>query len=322
MLQDEESSTTFSLHFEGMTLSFTRTQTVEEDVGESGGKLDSDFFSLTIPRGAVTGNAVRIGFTVYEYQPEASEGVENDLYITDILALHPCGTRFARNVTISFIMKAAVFSDDQRATLLYEEQDTGLFRSSSVGALKSTVFDKMTASLHPFSSLDIDTKHFCKFFACLRGCIGHCYRTLAFGRWTKGESSQLETATIDLHFTSTRRTHVDVVERCNRGMPALLKDTNATIYFSKKGKFTLSVNRTSYGWELQSSSPVSIAEQELIRAKKQPSKFCTRFFKLKKVKMNAEKPWLEICLTDDEKTDCTLLLDEYPSLHVRLNKSS
>ena len=323
MLQGEESSTTFSLRFHNMTLSFTRTTTVEEEIDELGGKLESEFFSLTIPRGAVMGNPVRIGFTIYEYQPEAAEGVEDDCYITDILVLHPRGTCFAKNVTVSFNLTTVIFSEKKIPTLLYDEEETGLFLPSPVEPAESTVFDNMTAILNP-SRLDINTKHFCKFFACFRRCIGHCYRTLAFGRWTKGESLHLQTATIDLHFTSTRRKYVDYVEKCNRGMPVLLKD-NATIYFSKKecsGRFNIEVNKISYGWELQSSSPMSIEKEELTRAKKHLSKFCTRFFKLKKIEKDAEKPWLEIRLTDEEKTDCILLLDEYASLHVRLNRSS
>ena len=301
-----------------MTLSFTRTTTVEEEIDELGGKLESEFFSLTIPRGAVMGNPVRIGFTIYEYQPEASEGVEDDCYITDILVLHPRGTCFAKNVTVSFNLKtvifSVIFSKNQSPTLLYDEEETGLFLPASLGPVESTVFDKMTAILNS-SFLDIITKHFCKFFACFRRCIGHCYRTLAFGRWSKGESLQLEKATIDLHFTSTRPRYVDVVERCNRGRPVLLKD-NALIYFSKKGRINLAVNKISYGWELQSSAPMSIEKQELYRAKKHSSKFCSRAFTLIKIKEDAKELWLEVRLTDEGKTNCTLILDEYSSLHV------
>ena len=314
MLQGEESSTTFSLQFHNMKLSFTRTTTVEEEIDELGGKLESEFFSLTIPRGAVMGNPVRIGLTIYEYQSEASEGVEDDCYITDILVLHPRGTRFAKNVTVSFNLKTVIFSEEQSATLLYDEEETGLFLPSLVGPVESTVFDKMTAILNS-SVFDINTKHFCKFFACFRRCIGHCYRTLAFGRWSKGESLQLKKATIDLHFTSTRPKYVDVVERCNRGRPVLLKD-NALIYFSKKGKFNIEVNKISYGWELQSSAPMSIEKQELYRAKRHSSKFCSRAFTLIKIKEDAKELWLEVRLTDEGKTNCTLILDEYSSFYV------
>ena len=295
-----------------MTLKFTRTQTVEEDVDELGSKIECYGFSLTIPPGAVEGSAVRLGFTVYEYQPEASEGVEDDCLITDILVLHPCGTRFAKDVAITF---NTTCNTSESATLLYETQETGFFVPFSLKAPQSTLCDGDTVKrCLPF--VDIYTKHFCKsIFAFFCGA-GHCYHALAFGRWTKGESLRvIKTATIDLYFTSTKYT--DLVERCNKGMSELL-NRNATIYFPKKGRFTLAVNRTFSDWKLESSALMSIEKQELSEAMKNSSKFCKRTFKLKKMVTDAKEPRLEVRLTDGEKTDCTFILNE--SLHhVRLN---
>ena len=281
-----------------------------------GGKIECYGFSLTIPPGAVEGSAVRLGFTVYEYQPEASEGVEDDCLITDILVLHPRGTRFAKDVAITF---NTTCNTSEIATLLYEMQETGFFMPFSLKAPQSTLCDgdKITVKLHP-PFLDIYTKHFCKsIFACFGG-VGHCYRALAFGRWTKGESLRvIKTATIDLYFTSTKPKYIDLVERCNKGMSALL-NRNATIYFPKKGRFALAVKRIISGWELESFAPMSIEQQELSEAKKNSSKFCKRTFKLKKMATDAKEPWLEVRLTDGEKTDCSFILNE--SLHhVRLN---
>ena len=54
---------------------------------------------MTIPPGAIVGGTLRAGFTVYEYQPEKSKGVEDGTEVTDIIVLHPCGSEFAKNVS-------------------------------------------------------------------------------------------------------------------------------------------------------------------------------------------------------------------------------
>ena len=88
---------------------------------ELGGKIECYGFSLTIPPGAVEGSAVRLGFTVYEYQPEASEGVEDDCLITDILVRH---VAHALPRTLHF---NTTCNTSESASLLYETQETGLF---------------------------------------------------------------------------------------------------------------------------------------------------------------------------------------------------
>ena len=90
-----------------MTLKFSKAQTVVDYVDESGGEIESEFFLLSIPPGAVVGSAVNVGFTVYEYQSEESEGVDDDADITDLLVLHPCGKKICRrchNQNKSFVM--------------------------------------------------------------------------------------------------------------------------------------------------------------------------------------------------------------------------
>ena len=77
----EEFPACFSFQVRGMTLKFAKAQTVLKCVNKSGDKIESEFFSLSIPPGAVVGSAISVGFTVYEYQSEESESVEDD---TDI----------------------------------------------------------------------------------------------------------------------------------------------------------------------------------------------------------------------------------------------
>ena len=299
-----------------MLLKFVKRRTLEDTVGASGSKLKCDSFSLTVPPDAVVGKAVRISFTWYEYQPEASEGVDES-HITDLVVLHPCGEHFAKEVELRFDMEHVLLSEEVNAFLLYEERRAGSFIPSPVEVSTSSVYGDMTAVLHR-SSLDVNTNHFCKFFACLLGCVGHCYRTLAYGRWAKGEALRSQaTAAIDIFFTSSRPSHVDFVERCHRGMPVLLNG-NATIYFPKRGRFTLDVAKVSDGWELVSPAAISIEKEELVQAKRHSSKFLTRSFVLKKSADDAGELWLEIHLTDDVKTNCIFSLKEYAALHVGL----
>ena len=298
-----------------MKLKFTKALTVEGDVDELGGKLECELFSLTVPPAAVVGKRMRIGFTLYEYRPEESESVDED-HVTDLVVLHPCGKHFAKEVTISFNMKHVLRPQNHDACLLYEERDSGAFIASPVRAFKSAkVYGEMTAVLHEFS-LDVTTNHFCKFFSCLFRCVGHCYRALAFGRWAKGEAQM--TAAIDLLFTSSRPSHVDFVKEERRSMPVLL-NSNATIYFPRRGRFTLEVTDVSDGWELVSRTTMSIEKQELKQARSHASKTCTRSFLLKKTKEDAGELWLEVLLTDDFKTECILLLKEYSALQARIS---
>ena len=296
-----------------MTLAFKKAQTVQEDIGEAGGIITSEFFRVTIPPGAIKGKTLCTGFTVYEYQSEESEGVEDDTEVTDIIILHPCGAKFAKHAEIRI---AHTVPEQRETRLLYKGPDAGEFSVTQCELYTQTSVTNevgMTATLClPF--IDIRTTHFCKLFACLFGCAGHCYRALAFGRWKRGESPH--TATIDLHFTSPKSSYVSVVERCHKGLPKLL-NCNSTIFFSRHDPITLKITNISPGWKLISTpSAREIQKQELTQAKKCPSKYCTRHFMLRKEDNDAEDPWLEVQLTGGKKTDCLLTLKEYSSSPV------
>ncbi|XP_065840356.1 uncharacterized protein [Oscarella lobularis] len=320
--ESDDSTAVIALNFDAMTLVFRKTQTLRKDIGEAGGVIASESFTVTISPGAIVDRSLRTGFTVYEYQPEESKNVDDDTEVTDIIVLHPCGTKFAKNVEIRMNYNNSWQSD---ISLLYEGPHVGVFYTTSLHYSFVTVnrneaelplcLDhdgaEMTASLSR-SSIDISTKHFCKLFACLFGCAGHCYRPLAFGRWIKGES--LRTATIDLHFTSSKSSYVDHVERCNKGLPQLLKDYNVRLFLSRSDPIRIKITRISPGWNLISTSPREISKQELIQAKKSPSKYCSRSFMLEKEDEDAaDVPWLEVQLTGGKKTDCLLTLKEYTS---------
>ena len=291
-----------------MTLAFKKAQTVQEDIGEAGGIIRSEFFRVTIPPGAIKGKALCTGFTVYEYQSEESEGVKDDTEVTDIIVLHPCGAKFAKHAEIRI---AHTVPEQRETCLLYKGRDAGDFSVTPCELYRqNSVTDEvgMTATLClPF--IDIRTKHFCKLFSCLFGCAGHCYRALAFGRWKRGDSPR--TVTIDLHFTSSKSSYVSVVERCHEGLPQLL-NCNATIFFSRHDPITLKIKNASPGWKLISTPTRDIQKQELIQAKKSPSKYCSRSFMLEKEDDDAtDILWLEVHLTGGKKTDCLLTLGEY-----------
>ena len=299
-----------ALEYRRMKLVFKKAQTLQKDVGEAGGKISCEFSTVTIPPGAIIGQTLLTGFTIYEYQPEESEGVQDDTEVTDVIALHPCGANFAKNVEIRMTFN----SSDRFCFLLYEGPAVGCFSATVCKSGTPTQITSGMTATHNLSSIDISTRHFCKLFACLFGCAGHCYRPLAFGRWTKGES--LRTATIDLHFTSSKLSYVDHVERCNKGLPRLLKDYNVRLFFLRSDPIGLKITRISPGWELVSTPPRKIPKQELIQAKKSPSKYCSRSFTLKRILEDAEDPWLEVQLTGGKTTDCLLTLKEYTSSPV------
>ena len=327
MSESDDSTAVIALNFNYMTLIFRKTQTLLKDIGEAGGEIASESFTVAIPPGAIVDRTLRTGFTVYEYQPEESKNVHDDTEVTDIIVLHPCGTKFAKNVKIRMNYNSSRQSD---ISLLYEGPDVGVFYTtllhySFVMVNRNVDYEaerplrlghdgaEMTAKLSP-SSIDMSTTHFCKLFACLFGCAGHCYRPLAFGRWIKGES--LRTATIDLHFTSSKSSYVDYVERCNKGLPQLLKDYNVMLFFSQSDPIRLAITRISPGWELISTPPKGIPKRELTQAKKSPSKYCSRSFTLKREDEDANNPWLEVQLSGGKKTDCLLTLKEYTSSPV------
>ena len=316
--ESEDSTAVIALEFRGMTLIFKEAQTLQEDIGEAGGVIASESFTVTIPPGAIVGRTLRTGFTVYEYQPEESKNADDDTddgaEVTDMIVLHPCGTKFAKNVEIRMKFYDCFQSE---TCLLYEGPKDGIFSGMffdrpAFTSPTITLDVGMTASLSP-SSIDISTKHFCKLFACLFGCAGHCYRALAFGRWARGDSPH--SATIDLHFTSSKLSYVNHVERCNKGWPQLLKDFNVRLFFSRSDPIMLKITRVSSGWELISTPPREIPKQELTQAKKSPSKYCSRSFSLKRI-FKVDDPWLEVQLTGGKKTDCLLTLKEYISSPV------
>ena len=331
--ESDDSTAVIALEFRGMTLKFKKAQTLQEDIGEAGGVIASESFTVTIPPGAIVGRTLRTGFTVYEYQPKESENADHDAEVTDMIVLHPCGTKFAKKVEIRMKFYDCFQSE---TCLLYEGPKDGIFSGTffvdrSAFTSSTIALDVgMTASLSP-SSIDISTKHFCKLFACLFGCAGHCYRAMAFGRWAKGDSPH--SATIDLHFTSSKLLYVDYVDRCNKGFPLLL-NCNVTIFYSPPKLFCvfqsdpvylpieLEVVAISPGWKLISTPPKNIHKQELTQAKKSPSKYCSRSFTLKREDTYAEDPWLEVQLTGGKKTDCLLTLKEYtssPAVRTREN---
>ena len=319
MSQFEESASSFVLEFRGMKLKFTKTQTVEKNIDAAGGNLNWKSFSLTVPPDAVLGNAIRIGFTLYEYQRKESEGIGEN-HITDLVALHPCGQPFAKEVNVSFNVEHPLLPEELNAFLLYEERNENFFVSSAVGECKSRVYGEMKAVLRQ-SSLDIMTKHFCKLF-CIFGCVGHCYRALAYGRWAKGALKS--PATIDLFFTSSQQSHIDYVKRNNSGMP-VLEDTNVTVYFSKAGVNTLDVEEISDGWKIGSPKNVSIENQELKQAERNKEQFCKRSFRLEKAKGATDNFLLTIHFTNEVKRTkyrYTLSLSEYPTDHVSTDLES
>ena len=299
-----------------MTLKFTKAQTIVDYVDECGGEIKSQYFSLNIPPGAVVGSAVNVGFTVYEYQSEESEGVENDTDITDLLVLHPCGKKFAENVTIRMSLLSCV--DHQRALLFYEGPDSVSFSDTCVGVNLTEVHGGIGISaLLRESYLDITTSHFCKFFACLFGCVGHTYHTLAFGRWGKGEAS-LKEAVIDIHFTSPRTSHVVKNLKRNESL-SLLLEQNARIYFD--GTVNLEVKNICADWQLISDAIMPIDERSLKQAKKNADKYHTQSLTLKKQKEDAASyPWIELRLTGGRKTNVSFTLKKYSSYQTQASQ--
>ena len=257
-----------------MTLNFTKGQTVDKCVEQSGGKVESEFFSLIFPPEAVEGSAVKVGFTVYEYQSEESEGVEEDTDITDLLVLHPCGIKFAKNVTIKMKLSSCV--EDQRVFLFYKGPHSVLYTDTCVGVIPTKVREEtfiyilhdsyceteMSAVLHD-SYLDITTKHFCGFFAMLFGCSGHDYRVVAIGNWKVGDTS-IKDAVIDIYFTSEKNSPPEIEERKRRS--PLLIDNCVRIYFN--GAVSIEVGNILSGWKLVTETPILMDERSIKEAMK------------------------------------------------------
>ena len=269
-----------------MTLKFTEGQTVDKYVDQSGGKVESEFFSLIFPPDAVEGSAVKVGFTVYEYQSEESEGVEEDTDITDLLELHPCGMKFAKNVTIKMRLLSCV--EDQRLFLFYngpdsisvyrdylsliDDDDSNSYTDTCVGVIPTEVRrgrlqtllrgTGMSAVLHD-SYLDITTKHFCGFFAMLFGCSGHDYRVIAIGNWNIGDTL-IKDAVIDIYFTSEKNAPPEIEERKKRS--PLLIDNCVRIYFN--GAVSIEVRNILSGWTLVTETPILMDERSIKEAMK------------------------------------------------------
>ncbi|XP_065828798.1 uncharacterized protein [Oscarella lobularis] len=267
----EGCSCNFSLRVRGMRLEFTKGQTVQVHVDRWGGEVESEFFSISIPPGAVVSSAgVKVGFTVYEYQSEESKGVKKDTDITDLLVLHPCGIRFAKDVIIK--MRLLSFVKDQRVFLFYKGPGSVSYTDTCVGVIPTKVRGgtvrtfflgtKMSAVLHD-SYLDIATKHFCGFLAMLFGCSGHDYRVVAIGNWKIGDAS-IEYAIIDIYFTSEKNAPPEIEERKKRS--PLLFDNCVRIYFS--GAVSIEVRNILSGWKLVTDTPILVDEGSIKEAMK------------------------------------------------------
>eukprot|EP00118_Oscarella_pearsei_P009583 m.55819 g.55819 ORF g.55819 m.55819 type:complete len:362 (+) comp34504_c0_seq1:120-1205(+) len=106
---------------------------------------------------------------------------------------------------------------------------------------------------------------------------------MAFERSTTANSK-----TIDIHFTSSRKKHVDVVKGCCRGLSKFV-DANVFLYFCKREPNLLKFHSVSDGWtqtrEVTLQSPLD--DRELRKAKKCPEKFCTRILTLEKSREDA-----------------------------------
>ena len=221
--------------------------------------------------------------------------------------------KFAEDVTIRISLLSCV--EHQRAFLFYKGPDSVSFSDTCVGVNLTQVRGGigMSAILRE-SYLDITTKHFCMFFACLLGCVGHTYHTLAFGRWGKGETS-LKEAAIDIHFTSPKTSHVVKNLKRNESLPLLLEQ-NARIYFN--GTVNLEVKNICAGWQLISDAIMPIDERSLQQAKKKATKYHTQSLTIKKQNEEAANyPWIELRLTGGGKTNAVFTLKEYSSCQTQ-----
>ncbi|XP_065836068.1 uncharacterized protein [Oscarella lobularis] len=305
-----ESPFSHSFQVRGMTLKFAKAQTVLKCVGQSGDTIESEFFSLIIPPGAVVGSAINVGFTVYEYQSEESESVEDDTDITDLLFLHPCGEEFAENVTIT--MRLLPRFEQKQAFLFYKAPHSVSFSSTCVGVNPTEVHGGtgMSAVLHE-SYLEITTQHFCRFFAGMFHCFGHKYYVLAFGRWTSGQNfPHLTKAVVDIRFTSSRMRFINELKARYKHLPLLL-DQSVTIYF--KDPVSLQCKNVSSGWRLHSNKVMRIEKRSLQQARRSVIKHHTESLTLEKRKEEAsDQIWLEVRLMCGRRRRSILLtLQEY-----------
>eukprot|EP00118_Oscarella_pearsei_P023666 m.286368 g.286368 ORF g.286368 m.286368 type:complete len:942 (+) comp40691_c0_seq78:361-3186(+) len=301
------------VEFQGMVLKFRKMEMLEKNVGPRGAKIRSEFSSLTIPEEAFCEEreSVHLGFTVYAFDEEESEGVLEDTVVTDLLVFHPCGESFTKDVTVNLSHDGLLWRGAPVA-LLYEPQQEGSFDatwipygSEAYSAVRGC--PGMNANVDP-NSIEVNMRHFCKFFACLFHCKGHKFRILAYGR-----SLKMASKTIDIHFTSCRSRHVEVVKSCYKGLSMIAED-NVFLYFSRgtrnKLNAVLNAVHDSPGWiqtgEKALENPLD--ERELKKAKRVPGQFCTRTLMLEKIKTDAvEDLQIGIHITG-EKTNCWFTL--------------
>eukprot|EP00118_Oscarella_pearsei_P018989 m.198750 g.198750 ORF g.198750 m.198750 type:complete len:424 (+) comp39562_c0_seq55:869-2140(+) len=272
-----------------MVMNFKILKTVDIDVSPTGAAVESDFFSLTVPAGAISAEEknVRLGFTIYTFDEATSEGVQETVAVTDLLVLHPCGATFRKEVAVKFNHTVGSLDSNSSIILFYEPPNRGSFLPTWVPYQQDSYFNiegatGMKSRLHS-SSIQIDTLHFCKFFACIFGCRGHVFRVLAFERPGKENSK-----TIDVHFTSCREKYVNAVKSCCKGLTPLV-NSNATLHFSRLHPTQIVINSVSPGWTRTTEDTFRsiLDSRELKKAKSVPEKFCTRTLILERDDENA-----------------------------------
>eukprot|EP00118_Oscarella_pearsei_P019601 m.208984 g.208984 ORF g.208984 m.208984 type:complete len:751 (+) comp39723_c0_seq13:398-2650(+) len=314
-----------SFEFYGMQLKYKRKKTILKNVGQRGAKIESGFFSMTIPPRAISElkNSVSLGFTVYAFDRNESKEVPKETVITDLLVFHPCGAVFENDVTVTLGHNGMVSADSEVALLYGRRNEDSFCDTWAPYTNNSTVrvsgCNDMKATFYP-NFIEINTRHFCWVSGVLVKCDGHKFRVLAYETLKKTNKK-----TINIHFTSNE--YAQQIREDNKGRE-LYADINVDLWFTDKAYKLIAKEVTeeiaeiteeiaeklpSGSWKIENKFEFErpLQDSSMRTALELPKHESTRILKLQMTRDDAEDPEFTVRVTagDDDK-DASFALEK------------